>query len=318
MVNFSKPIILLLKLVTIIIIAASTYIFLLKVCYRFDKGNYNAAILDKLQLLKSTTSPKIVFVGGSNLAFGLDSSTIKQAFGLPVVNMGLQAGLGLKYMLDQVKPYLKRGDVVVVVPEYHHFTGNIFYGEDVLIDIAEITHDWSILVNMPISSLVDSVLVRNRRIFNYSLNYPSQPTSTVYMRNSFNSYGDVIAHLKLPNKKLSSDSKPIDTNINQAAVRYLANFIATNSEHGVTTLVLYPCIARSYYIRRSSLIAILSKAISNSGIIISSSPQNFIYDDNMFFDTHYHLNAHGRKLRTEEIIHKMSSAMNNTAHFVNN
>ena len=58
--------------------------------------NYLAAVLEKDRLIRSTPSPKIVLVGGSNLAFGIDSKKIEDSLGLRVVNMGLYAKLGLQ------------------------------------------------------------------------------------------------------------------------------------------------------------------------------------------------------------------------------
>src|SRR5678816_2773153 len=69
--------------------------------------SYLAAVLEKDRLIRNTPSPKIILVGGSNLAFGIDSKAIEDSLGLHVVNMGLYAKLGLKYMLAQVRPYIK-------------------------------------------------------------------------------------------------------------------------------------------------------------------------------------------------------------------
>src|SRR6478672_545894 len=81
-------------------------------------NDYIAAVLEKDRLIRSTPSPKIILVGGSNLAFGIDSRMMEDSLHLNVVNMGLYAKLGLRYMLAQVKPYIRRGDVVIIVPEY--------------------------------------------------------------------------------------------------------------------------------------------------------------------------------------------------------
>ena len=87
-----------------------------------------ASILDKHQLLQRAGSPKIVFVGGSSLALGLDSALIHTKTGLPVVNMGLNGGLGLRYMLEEVKPDIGPGDLIVVSPEYEHWYGSLLEG----------------------------------------------------------------------------------------------------------------------------------------------------------------------------------------------
>src|SRR5512140_975750 len=95
-------------------------------------NDYIAAVLEKDRLIRSTPSPKIILVGGSNLAFGIDSRMMEDSLHVNVVNMGLYAKLGLRYMLAQVKPYIKKGDVVVVVPEYDQFYGNFADGDNTL------------------------------------------------------------------------------------------------------------------------------------------------------------------------------------------
>ena len=61
-------------------------------------GNlYFEAYSQKDKLLKETPSPRIVFVGGSSLAFALDSKRISDSIGLPVINTALHAGMGMKF-----------------------------------------------------------------------------------------------------------------------------------------------------------------------------------------------------------------------------
>src|SRR2546423_1051105 len=77
-----------------------------------------SAAIDKENLIRNTPQPRVIFVGGSNLAFGLNSLLIQRRLGRSVVNMGLSAGLGMRFMLAEVRPHLRPGDLVVVVPEY--------------------------------------------------------------------------------------------------------------------------------------------------------------------------------------------------------
>lgn len=86
---------------------------------RAAKLGYFAALGDKHHLLEVARSPKIIFVGGSNLAFGLDSNLIESKFHRPVVNMGLCAPFGLRYLLEEVKDNVTAGDTIVLVPEYY-------------------------------------------------------------------------------------------------------------------------------------------------------------------------------------------------------
>ena len=95
-----------------------------------EQDGYLQAYNKKCQLLEDTPSPRIIFVGGSNLAFGLDSQRIKDSLNINVINYGLHAGIGLKYMIDDISTYARKGDIIVFAPEYEHFY-TIAYGESV-------------------------------------------------------------------------------------------------------------------------------------------------------------------------------------------
>ena len=83
-----------------------------------EQDGYLQAYNKKCQLLEDTPSPRIIFVGGSNLAFGLDSQRIKDSLNINVINYGLHAGIGLKYMIDDISTYARKGDIIVFAPEY--------------------------------------------------------------------------------------------------------------------------------------------------------------------------------------------------------
>lgn len=85
-------------------------------------NEYLAASIDKERSLRTAPGRRIVFVGGSNLAFGIDSLAIGRRLGLSPVNMGLHAGLGLQFMFRETRTGLRPGDLVVLSLEYEHFS----------------------------------------------------------------------------------------------------------------------------------------------------------------------------------------------------
>ena len=70
------------------------------------------ALDEKFERLTSIDEDKIIVVGGSSVAFGLDSELMEKYTGMPVVNFGLYAALGTKVMLDLSRPGIKEGDIV--------------------------------------------------------------------------------------------------------------------------------------------------------------------------------------------------------------
>jgi hypothetical protein len=113
----------LIKKITLVIIPIILFIFLgisLPTTPRASKSLLFAN-LKKDYLLKNVESPRMIFIGGSNLSFGLDSQKIKISLGINPINTGVHAGIGLKYMLDNTIQYIKNGYIIILIPEYHHF-----------------------------------------------------------------------------------------------------------------------------------------------------------------------------------------------------
>src|SRR5208337_5584491 len=101
----------------------------------FLPGDYNhdlAALINKRDLIISKQSPRIIFIGGSNLAT-LNSQKIEQAVNrthkphYSVANMGLWAGLSIQRYLEEIKSLLNQDDIVIVCQEYAPLLDSAFY-----------------------------------------------------------------------------------------------------------------------------------------------------------------------------------------------
>lgn len=62
--------------------------------------------------------PKLVLLGGSSTLFGIKASVLESELGVPVINGGLHAGLGMACILRVGKKMLRTGDTVMLFPEY--------------------------------------------------------------------------------------------------------------------------------------------------------------------------------------------------------
>lgn len=73
----------------------------------------------KLTLIEQTqVSQRVLIVGGSGVHFSVDAVQMEADLGRPVFNAGLHAGLGLNAILASVSDEIAPGDVVVLIPEY--------------------------------------------------------------------------------------------------------------------------------------------------------------------------------------------------------
>ena len=110
-------------------------LFILNLILPYNPDGYMREYFVKTARLDSTDRNKVVILGGSNVAFGYDSKLLTDSLNRPVINAGLHAGLGLKFIVDDASRYLKRGDILVLSPEYEHFFAATAYGGHPLADI---------------------------------------------------------------------------------------------------------------------------------------------------------------------------------------
>jgi hypothetical protein len=285
---------------------------------RADDNSYVAAVLEKDRLIRNTPSPKIIMVGGSNLAFGTDSRLMRDSLGINVINMGLYAKLGLRYMLAQVKPYIRRGDVILVVPEYDQFYGDYIEGDNTLNTAMLYTPRDRIPDFIRSYSIVDVILrpraEHARRTFlraaaaavgKEDLIFPPD-TNPVYNRHAFNEFGDAVAHLNREGKDPDSiyvGPLPSMKNFNPDAVEVLEDLYQTAVRNGARAYFLWPSYMDSAYAVNADAIRTLGRRISRgTHMPVVGQPGRFVFPKNYFFDTRYHLNARGREVRTQKMI----------------
>jgi hypothetical protein len=274
-----------------------------------DRDDYLAIIGAKVERLKRTTSPKIVFVGGSNLAFGLDSRAVEEQLGYAVVNMGMGFNMGLRFMLDLVSPEIRTGDIVVLVPEYNLFYG-LLDGDDRLIDVLELYPDGFHYIRSrdQLYNLANNLPEHIRAKLLRWLQRRKPDADCVYCPRAFNEYGDAVAHL---------DRKPADVEkmdflrstargVDMEAIRVINAFAQAAEQHGARVVLIFPCVPEPHFERRHEAIdRLYAKLQQDLKVPMLSTPRDQTYPIGYFYDWVYHLNRQGRAVRTAKIIDEL-------------
>lgn len=275
-----------------------------------EQVSYLSASFDKHNRLRSTRPPRVIFAGGSNLAFGLDSRLAEERLGRPAVNMGLAAGLGLRFQLDEVKPHLGPGDVVVVAPEYEQFSP-MLNGERALADLLALTPEsvdrlssprqyFVVLKNLPLH-FQDKIYLRLVTAIR-----GAAPTSDIYRRDSFDQYGDVTAHLGRTPKTdwqagfARDEFKPEPY---AEAIAVLNGFNDYAESRGARVVIIFPCIPDLLDAEeRQNLDGLYRRLKAEVRATIAAPPENYIYPPDCFYDTPYHLTERCRETRTLQLL----------------
>ncbi len=289
--------------------------------FPLPETNYIKAFYDKEMKLKSIAdAKKIIFIGGSNLAFGLHSDMVQKAYpDYQVINMGLNAGVGLKTMIDQVQPYVGKDDIVIITPEYEQFS-NLFFGNsadlylEVLIDQPRFIKLMSIhSVPSILEAFPSALQIRAIAMLQKALGKDAPPS--VYKRDAFNQFGDVNSHTEVDSTKLDpreyADVSYKDTKFRnkEAAIAYIKGFRDYCSGKEARMYIGYPVFLHSIYQRSTKEINSIHEAITAAGIDVLYSPAQSVYADTLFLDTTYHLLYRGSAIRTADLVGYMQAGI---------
>lgn len=266
-----------------------------------------SSILDKHARLDQTPAPRLIFVGGSGIALGLDSALIEAQVHLPVVNMGVNAGFGLRYMLEEVKAEIRTGDTIVVVPEYEHFYGELLDGDQNLLWALRVrpasiqylspAQVWHLLPEVP--------RFMQLRVLE-QLRWLPDP---IYNRSAFNQYGDFVSHLRLPVQTPALYDLAQSQAINPAAIQVLTQFAAEVQAKGATMVLIYPAVASTFwrYHNNAAMISQLHRQLTQqTKLMVLGQPTHYLLPATMFFDTVYHLSGAGRAARSSQIADQLT------------
>jgi len=264
--------------------------------------------IQKDSLLKYTPSPRIIFVGGSNLSFGLNSQTIKDSLLFSPINTAIHAKIGLEYMLNCTLPYVKKGDVVVLVPEYNQFYGSFMHGGKELLETVAVIDPFNIF-----KLSIDQIKITAKYLLNYSVkrcinfisykfnNNNEVKVSDIYSTSSFNKYGDADGHWEMIKEKYDPYLE-ISTPFNSKVINKINEFNLEIENKEAKLYITYPGFQDISYDNSINEINKIENELKKTDLIILGTPLRYRMNDSLTFNTPYHLNKTGVDYRTELLI----------------
>lgn len=278
--------------------------------------SYHLCFMRNIEALAQAPSPKVVCVGGSSMAFGMDSGLLEKELGLPVVNTAHHANLGLLYMLNSVEPALNAGDIVVFSAEYEHFDWMPWEGNSTLVELLfedprsarylSASHIIPVLRGhvSPIKSRIRHLArTGGRRVFE---------RGPVYNERACNRHGDVISHLgsvtdqHIPGLRLAGVP-------NEKRIRMLGEALRKWERKGVRILIAPPALRQSDFDANAgwirTCIALFERHLPGRQPFL---PDETLFPAVFFFDSYYHLTREGRQLRTRQVLDALREMVRET------
>jgi len=277
-----------------------------------DPTHYFAGSRIQLDLLKNTPSPRIILIGGSNVSFGIDSELMQQTLGIPVINDGLHAGLGIA-PLREVQEYIRPGDVIILSLEYQLFSSReVMAGDPVFLSdwieysprrIKYLSHPWRQAPALYATMLQRKV---NRAVNTVLFGGSLDQLRNVFIGTKYNLNGDFIGHLNqasTPRSKISFAPYPIST-VQKGIFIFLEDFQQAVRAKGAEVYFEAPASRKSNCdtTGKTTLANFFKLFEKRSSISVLTPFDEVCLPDKYFFDNAYHLNAEGRQVRTQRLI----------------
>jgi hypothetical protein len=293
----------LLLLASVSMVIGGLLFVLLSIVAPQHSQDFGAALMDKIQYLKSIDEPKIVLIGDSNLIFGIDSKKIEEAFRMPVVNMGLNAQYGNAFNERMARLNVKKGDIYIISHIYYYDDGLIPDPNAVWVSIE---NHYSLYPLIPITSIPRMIagfpkyIIRSATL--WLKHEGNAPGYGAYTRTAFNKYGDNI----FPREKSKSDrvlqEAPIQLT-SDACVRRLNRLNAYLTKRGATLLIAGCPIGTARDSMLTNLIPKFQQELTQKlDCAVISNFSDYLFDLDYIYDENYHLTDAGAALRTQQLI----------------
>mgnify|MGYP003342957114 CR=1 FL=1 len=258
-------------------------------------------------------SQKVLFVGGSNVLFGIDSKQFSESTGIPSLNFGFAAGMGPELILDLISNHLSSEDLVVMNWEYEHFR----FERSGIIDLTYLNllmsyqHEFKrklpfidqrhLSLSTPFSHFREAVLCH----FNPLVD------NNIYRCNwLIDNEGNVRSNkgVQISKKELiASPSSLLTTEITFTSdiKDIFSNFVKDCRKRNVQLFASWPnTFANPVYFENEIVdanIKTIRRFWNSMGVEVVGNYKDSMLESEYFYDTVYHLNAEGVRLRTEKL-----------------
>lgn len=274
------------------------------------KNTYLLGAKIKHTRLDTVSSPRIILIGGSNLAFGIDTKAIQDSLGINIINMGINGGFGLQYTCSEILHGLRQGDIVVFNFEYLLHDGNADIKHEVqslypsarffeeLTLWQKIKNEYDYRVSTTTKNIIKIQKVINKEIPSEDDNNNPEDTNLIFRYSGFNQYGDLESHLTKPSVGPQYDIYQPDGVDYDKYIMLFNDFAKKYESKGAKTYFMFVTYPESVFKQHEKIIEKYDAKLKlKAEFPILNTPQSMVLPDSCFFDSYYHLNKVGRQKR---------------------
>lgn len=276
----------------------------------YYQDSYYAELSLMYRRLQDTEGPKIVVVGGSNVAFGLDSALLEEllaekGFDYTVCPFGLYAAVGTSAMLDLSQDTLNEGDIVILALEPTSETMSSYFGATAFWKCAENAPELLLAVSRDKqAALFGNYIPYLQERYGILTSGILPQVEGVYAKDSFNERCDLIFHRAGNTMALGYDTAAsVDlaaVTIDEDFARQVNRYCQAAEKSGARVCLSFSPVNRTALAgdAQGSVSSFFQLCNSSFDSLVISNPNSYILDSGWFYDSNFHLNSAGAVVRT--------------------
>ena len=263
----------------------------------------------KMAIAKEVQAPqRILIVGGSGAHYTVDAELMQKDLGIPTLNMATDGPVGLDVILPSISEVIKKGDIVVLIPEYL-----LLLDDDGLGDRSGqfgVAIGKPGLGNIPPKQLAQDLLLLGaptlRALTKSSLDVIEKGHLTGYYSDPITDHGDPTVMKKRTKSKWWS--LKINKSVSPYSLQRIQQFKQELEGKGATLVLGLSWIYGSTDTKTLNNIRKTAAEFSKiAPVLYNKENLNVKTDSSLFADTHYHLNPDGRQTRTSELVEQLKA-----------
>lgn len=270
----------------------------------------------KVQLLRDTEGKRIIVVGGSSVAFGIDSALLERHFpDYQVVNFGMYAALGTTVMLDLSEPYIREGDFVILMPEQQEQTLSDYFDASVMWQGVDGAYELLFSLTPEQQGMMLGHFPHfAAQKFSFLLQDNVPQPEGIYRRDSFNRYGDVVSEACSQNVMPGAfdANTPIRFDPSMVTAEFIERvnaYAASAAEKGAALWYGFCPMNAAAVDAEADVDAFYDALQAQLVFPILGDPHDSILNAGWFYDTNFHLNSSGKTVFTRTLIRSMKALL---------
>ena len=273
----------------------------------YNETSIFGAFPAKFERAKSIQEPKVILIGGSSTNLSFDSQLFETLSGQPTVNLSLTAAIPLRVYMNAVEQCANPGDTVILAMEYGYYSTDFFavhetYADMVALDSSLKCQDgfWGNIEFAYTAFLRSYTRVSDCLVF--ALKDMMGVESSIYVADSINEYGDFVLHQgKTPTYK--SAGKLNGFTWYPEVLENIRLFMDRMAQQDIRVLFTYPPIDKGHFTDYQQYCADVQRVTAQyfTPERCLGTPFDFLYTQDLFYDTAYHLQYENRAIYTSDL-----------------